>query len=121
MDPAAATQLVVTAGAARQRRRGERFRPSCRHGRGWLRQRRSGPIKTASRWPWAASPAGATVGGTLMATARGAGVATFTGLTLDQATAGYSFQASSGDLNASATSLLTVERRGAPANATGRD
>src|SRR5439155_1070872 len=55
----------------------------------------------------AANPAGATIGGTLVATA-GAGMATFAGLTLNKAAVGDSLQASTGGLSSAVTSGITV-------------
>jgi hypothetical protein len=53
-------------------------------------------------------PAGAVLGGSLHVTAR-AGVATFAGLTLDQAAVGDTLQATSGGLSGATTSPLTVK------------
>jgi streptogramin lyase len=55
----------------------------------------------------ATNPGGATMGGTLTATAS-SGVATFSGLTLNKATAGYTLEASASGLAAGVTSAITV-------------
>jgi streptogramin lyase len=53
------------------------------------------------------NPGGATLGGTLTATASG-GAATFSGLTLTRAASGYTLQVSSNGLTAATTSAITV-------------
>jgi LysM repeat protein len=55
----------------------------------------------------AANPGGATLGGTITINAN-AGVATFTGLTLNKTASGYTLQASSGSLSVATTSSVTV-------------
>jgi hypothetical protein len=55
----------------------------------------------------ASSPGGATLGGTLTVTASG-GIATFSGLTLTKAAAGYSLDVSSSGVNDATTSAMTV-------------
>jgi uncharacterized delta-60 repeat protein len=55
----------------------------------------------------AGNPGGATLGGTLLATASN-GVATFSGLTLIEAAAGYTVAVSSGVLSSSTSSAITV-------------
>ena len=55
----------------------------------------------------ASNPGGATLGGTLTATASG-GMATFSGLTLDTAASGYTLDVSASGLGAGVTSAITV-------------
>ena len=61
----------------------------------------------------ASNPGGATLGGTLNVTAQ-SGVATFSGLTLDQVGAGYTLQLSSNGLTAGTTSPFDVQTNTAP-------
>ena len=83
---AAATQLVVTTPAARQCHRRQRVRPR-RRGRGSPSGTSTPNFTGSVTLALATNPDGATLGGTCTVNAS-AGVATFSGLTLDKAGAG---------------------------------
>ena len=105
VTPAAATQLVITTLPPSSVTAGQAFglAVTVEDSFGNVETGYSGPVTLAA----ASNPGGATVGGTLTETAT-EGVATFSNLTLNQATNGLSLQVSSGSLPAVTTAAINV-------------